>query len=81
MAGDDLIGAMFTTAKELRHLAEQSYGELFVPTEPIVEAATFAIYGLRVGGGRVIVRAERPRRGYPLTVSRLEVEADGRRIA
>jgi hypothetical protein len=81
MSGNDLIGAMFTTAKELRHLAEQHYGELFVPTELIVEADGYALFALRVGSGRVVVRAERAERGYPFTVTRLELESDGRRIA
>jgi hypothetical protein len=81
MPGEELIGATFTTPKELRHLAEEAYGELFVPTDVVAEAAGYALFAIRVAGGRLIVRAERPGRGYPYVVTRLDAEQDGRRIA
>src|SRR5215468_7228386 len=45
----ELVGAMFTTPKELRHLAERELGELFVPVEVLAESAHTAVYTLHPG--------------------------------
>lgn len=71
-----LVGAMFTSAKELRHLAEQELGELFVPVEVLAESDHSAVYALRSdAAGRIVVHAERGRHWYPFRVT--YVEADG----
>jgi hypothetical protein len=73
-----LVGAMFTSAKELRHLAEQELGELFVPVEVLAESDLSAVFALRSdGAGRIVVHAERGRHWYPFRVT--YVEADGAR--
>ena len=81
MAGEELIGMMFTTAKELRHLAEQQFAELFVPVETIAEGRNTAIFALRLPDGRMTVRAERAAAHTPYRITRVEPEAEGRRIA
>src|SRR3954468_8880864 len=54
-----LVGTMFTNAKELRHLAEQELGELFVPVEVLAESDHSAVFALRSdGAGRIVVHAE-----------------------
>ena len=35
----ELVGSTFSSAKELRHLAEREMGELFVPVELLAESA------------------------------------------
>jgi hypothetical protein len=76
----DLVGAMFTTPKELRHLAEQAFGEEFVPTRVLAESPHFAVFALDAGElGQVVVHAERGRHWYPFRVTRVETEdGDGR---
>ena len=70
---DELIGALFSTPKELRHLAEQSLGELFVPTEVVHAGERAAILMLRPSGrGQILVHAQRERPGYPFNVTRVE---------
>jgi hypothetical protein len=81
MAREELVGMMFTTPKELRHLAEEHYGELFVPTEVVAEGGRYGLFALTVGGGRIIVRAERTGPRAPYEIIRIEVEEGGRRIA
>ena len=71
-----LVGAMFTSSKELRHLAEQELGELFVPVEVLAESDHSAVFALRSDAvGRIVVHAERGRHWYPFRVT--YVEADG----
>ncbi|HEU0054087.1 MAG TPA: hypothetical protein VFQ39_12965 [Longimicrobium sp.] len=70
---DELVGALFTTPKELRHLAEQSLGQLFVPTEVVHAGERAAILVLRPAGqGRIVVHAQRERPGYPFNITRVE---------
>lgn len=72
-AAQELVGAMFSTAKELRHLAEQEYGELFVPVEVLVETSNSAVLKLRPEAtGPIVVHAERRRHWHPYRVSRVE---------
>ena len=71
---EELLGAMFTTPKELRHLAEQSLGQLFVPTEVLHENEIAADLVLRPSGmGAIHVHAERERDRYPFHVTRVDV--------
>jgi hypothetical protein len=70
---NSLVGAMFSTPKELRHLAEQQFGDLFVPTEVITEDAKCAVIALRPDRlGTIVVHAERERHWYPYRVTRVE---------
>ena len=79
MRGDDLIGALFVTPKDLRHLAEQEFGELFVPTEVVVQDEHSATYALQVRGvGRVTVHAERERDWHPFNITRVELPREAR---
>ena len=74
---EELLGAMFTTAKELRHLAEQSLGQLFVPTEVVHEDEHRADLVLRPSGlGAIYVHAERERSWYPFRIIRVDVVGD-----
>ena len=74
---EGLLGAIFTTPKELRHLAEQSLGELFVPTETMHEDGRSAELVLRPAGrGAIHVHAERERERSPYHVTRVEVRTD-----
>jgi len=69
----ELVGAMFTTPKELRHLAERELGELFVPVEVLAESAHTAVYTLHPGSlAPLLVYAERARHWYPFRVTRVE---------
>lgn len=79
----ELVGAMFSTAKELRHLAEQEYGELFVPVEVLVETSNSAVLRLRPEAtGPIVVHAERRRHWHPYRVSRVErARNEGRPVA
>ncbi|HKP73889.1 MAG TPA: hypothetical protein VJT67_00030 [Longimicrobiaceae bacterium] len=77
-----LVGAMFTSAKELRHLAEQELGELFVPVEVLAESDHSAVYALRSdSAGRILVHAERGRHWYPFRVTYVEADLGGKAIA
>lgn len=80
VAPQELVGAMFTTPKDLRHLAEQQFGEDFVPTRVLAESAHFGVFSLDAGGmGQVVVHAERERHWYPFRVTRVESSGgDGR---
>ena len=70
---EGLIGAMFTTPKELRHIAEQSLGQLFVPTEVRSAGERDADLVLRPDGmGEILVHAERERRWYPYRITRVD---------
>lgn len=74
----DLVGAMFTTPKDLRHLAEQQFGQLFVPVEVLAKSAHRATIELRLDSlGPVVVHAERARHWYPYRIVR--VDTDGAR--
>jgi hypothetical protein len=69
----ELVGAMFTTPKELRHLAERELGELFVPVEVLAESAHTAVFTLHPGSlAPLLVHAERARHWYPFRVTRVE---------
>ncbi|HEV7587601.1 MAG TPA: hypothetical protein VGO40_05675 [Longimicrobium sp.] len=69
----ELVGAMFTTPKELRHLAERELGELFVPVEVLAESAHTAVYTLHPGSlAPLLVHAERARHWFPFRVTRVE---------
>jgi hypothetical protein len=69
----ELTGATFTTPKDLRHLAEQEFGELFVPTEVLEQDAHSATIALRSGGhGRFVVYAERERHWYPYRITHVD---------
>lgn len=71
---EELLGAMFTTPKELRHLAEQNLGQLFVPTEVMHEDEHVADVVLRPSGmGAIHVHAERERSWYPFYITRVDV--------
>ena len=75
----DLTGAMFTTLKELRHLAEQQYGQLFVPTEVLSKSTLRMVVELRLDAlGRVVLHAERARHWQPYRVTRIETGRDAR---
>ena len=76
----EMIGATFTTPKDLRHLAEQQFGEEFVPTRVLAESAHFAVFSLDAGErGPVIVHAERDRHWYPFRITRVEAGGAGNR--
>ena len=69
----ELVGAVFTTPKELRHLAERELGELFVPVEVLAESAHTAVYTLHPGSlAPLLVHAERSRHWFPFRVTRVE---------
>jgi hypothetical protein len=69
----ELVGTMFSTPKELRHLAERELGELFVPVEVVAESAHCAVYTLHAGSlAPLLVHAERERHWYPFRVTRVE---------
>lgn len=69
----ELVGAMFTSPKELRHLAERELGELFVPVEVLAESAHTGVFTLHPGSlAPLIVHAERERQWTPFRVTRVE---------
>lgn len=71
--GDGLLGATFTTPKDLRHLAEQCLGQLFVPTEVVHAGDRAATLVLRPEGmGEILVQAERERHFSPYVITRVE---------
>lgn len=76
----ELVGAMFSTPKELRHLAEQQFGELFVPTEVLADSPHSAVIALSPESlGPLVVHAERARHWYPYRVTRVDAaRGDGR---
>jgi hypothetical protein len=77
MTGHELVGALFTTPKHLRHLAEQEFGQLFVPTELLMEGTRHAMLALTLTGvGRVVVHAERPGKRTPFVVTRVDLPRD-----
>lgn len=79
---EELVGAMFTTPKELRHLAEQHFGQLFVPTRVLVETPLATVVALRVSDlGEFMVHAERTGQRYPFRVVRVEWSGSGRASA
>jgi hypothetical protein len=72
-ASEALLGAAFTTPKELRHIAEQTLDRLFVPTEVVSEHELDADLLLRPDGlGEVHVHAEREQPWTPLVVTRVD---------
>ena len=72
-AARDLVGAMFTTAKELRHLVERHFGDLFVPVDVLAQSDHFAVLRVRTDHlGALTVHAERERRWQPFRVTRVE---------
>lgn len=68
----ELVGAVFTAAKELRHLAEQLFIEEFVPVRTLAESAHFGVFALDAPAGRVMVHAERERHWHPFRITRVE---------
>lgn len=69
----ELVGAVFTSPKELRHIAERELGELFVPVEVLAESAHTAVFSLHPGSlAPLLVHAERERHWYPFRVTRVE---------
>ncbi|HEU4561639.1 MAG TPA: hypothetical protein VFS20_27685 [Longimicrobium sp.] len=73
-AAQQLVGLMFTTAKELRHIAEQHFVEEFIPTRTVEETAQRTVITLRTESlGTLTVYAERERRWYPFHVIRVDV--------
>ncbi|HEX2204901.1 MAG TPA: hypothetical protein VHG91_16445 [Longimicrobium sp.] len=69
----ELLGVLFTTPKELRHMAEQNLGQLFVPTEVLHAGPRAAIVVLRPQGmSEIVVHAERERHGYPYQITRVD---------
>jgi hypothetical protein len=70
---EELLGTVFTTAKDLRHSAEQVLGQEFVPTEVVCEDETTADLVLRPEGmPEIHVHAERERHWYPYEITRVE---------
>jgi hypothetical protein len=75
----DLTGAMFITLKELRHLAEQHYGQLFVPVEVLSKSTLRMVVELRLDAlGRVVLHAERARHWHPYRITRIETARDAK---
>jgi hypothetical protein len=71
--GEELVGTLFRRPKELRHLAEQHFGELFVPTRVISEQPHSAVVALQhPDHGELMVHAERARHWYPYRVTRVD---------
>lgn len=72
-AAEELLGTVFTTAKDLRHSAEQVLGQEFVPTEVVCEDDTTADLVLRPAGmPEIHVHAERERHWYPYEITRVD---------
>ncbi len=72
-AAQDLVGVMFNTPKELRHAAEQHFGEQFVRTEVLEIRPLRAVITLRPDSvGPLVVYAERERHWYPFRIARVE---------
>lgn len=70
---NDLVGTVFTTPKDLRHLAEQQFGQLFVPTDVLTKSADRIAVSLRIDGhGSIVVHGERALRWHPFRVARVE---------
>lgn len=73
---EELIGELFTTPKELRHLAEQKLGQLFIPTELRSESERSADLVLRPDGmGEILVHARRERHWHPFQITRVDTVA------
>jgi hypothetical protein len=68
----ELLGAVFTSAKDLRHLAEQHFAEEFIPTRVLAESSHFGVFALDAPDGRVTVHAERERHWHPFRITRVE---------
>ena len=69
----ELVGATFSSAKELRHLAEREMGELFVPVELLAESEHCAVFTLHPGSlAPLLVHAERARHWFPFRITRVE---------
>ncbi|HEX2211651.1 MAG TPA: hypothetical protein VHG93_28445 [Longimicrobium sp.] len=70
---EELLGIVFTTAKDLRHAAEQALGQEFVPTEVVSEDERTADLVLRPAGmPEIHVHAARERHWYPYEIVRVE---------
>lgn len=69
----ELVGTTFSSAKELRHLAEREMGELFVPVELLAESEHVAVFTLHPGSlAPLLVHAERARHWFPFRITRVE---------
>jgi hypothetical protein len=76
------MGEVFTTPKDLRHLAEQHFGQLFVPVDVLTKTAHRIAVELRLDGhGRVVVHGERARHWHPFRIARVEAAREPLRIA
>jgi hypothetical protein len=76
-AAEELLGNLFITPKELRHLAERSLGYEFIPVELLHEDESSADLVLRPAGiGEIHVHAERERHWYPLQITRVDHVGD-----
>lgn len=71
-AAQELVGLMFSTPKELRHVAEQHFGELFVPTAVLESGRLRTVISLQTRRGTLLVHAERERHWYPFRVVRMD---------
>jgi hypothetical protein len=72
-AAQALVGQMFSTPKELRHVTEQQFDELFVPTETLERGRLRAVIALKTqGAGTIVVYAERERHWFPFRVVRVD---------
>ena len=70
---EELLGMVFTTPKNLRHIAEQALGQQFVPTELVHEDERSADLVLRpTGMGEILVHGERERHWYPFEITRVD---------
>ena len=73
----ELVGTVFTTAKDLRHIAEQHFSELFVPVEMLADSDRTAVLRMRTATyGALLVHAERERHWHPFRVTRVEAAAE-----
>ena len=68
-----LTGLLFSTPKDLRHMAEEVLGQLFVPIEVLSAGEESADIVLRPSGlGEIHVHAERERHWYPYQITRVD---------
>jgi len=79
-AAQALMGQLFSTAKELRHITEQTFGELFVPTDTLEHDRLRTVIALKTRvAGTLVVTAERERHWYPFRVVRVDAPRLGGR--
>jgi hypothetical protein len=72
-AAHELVGAVFSTPAELRHIAERELGVLFVPAETLAERENGAVFVLRPRAvGPIVIHAERAQAWHPFRITRVE---------